>query len=85
MKDILSRYPRDFGDGLRLRPMEAKDEQALTDFLCVRMGHLAAEKPNRERRHRRDANCTQNAASRRLVMIRSPAAARDATQVPEAG
>ena len=60
-------------------------KQALTDFLRVRMGHLAAEKTNRERRHRRDANCTQNTASRRLVMIRSPAAARDATQVPEAG
>jgi len=28
MKDILSRYPRDFGDGLRLRPMEASDEEA---------------------------------------------------------
>jgi len=32
MKDILSRYPRDFGDGLRLRPMEASDEEALTEF-----------------------------------------------------
>ena len=32
MKDIVSRYPRDFGDGLRLRPMEAADEKALTAF-----------------------------------------------------
>ncbi len=32
MKNILSRYPRDFGDGLRLRPMEASDEEALTAF-----------------------------------------------------
>jgi L-amino acid N-acyltransferase YncA len=32
MKDILSRYPREFGDGLRLRPMEASDEEALTAF-----------------------------------------------------
>ena len=29
MKDVLSRYPRDFSDGLTLRPMEPADEQAL--------------------------------------------------------
>jgi RimJ/RimL family protein N-acetyltransferase len=32
MKDILSRYPLDFGDGLSLRPMQAPDEKALTAF-----------------------------------------------------
>ena len=32
MKDVLSRYPRDFSDGLTLRPMEPADEQALTAF-----------------------------------------------------
>jgi RimJ/RimL family protein N-acetyltransferase len=32
MKDILSRYPLDLGDGLLLRPMEAADEEALTGF-----------------------------------------------------
>jgi RimJ/RimL family protein N-acetyltransferase len=32
MKDILSRYPRDLGDGLLLRPMESRDETPLTEF-----------------------------------------------------
>jgi len=32
MKNFLSRYPLDFGDGLRLRPMEGSDESALTAF-----------------------------------------------------
>jgi GNAT superfamily N-acetyltransferase len=32
MKKILSRYPRDIGSGLAIRPMDTSDEQALTQF-----------------------------------------------------
>jgi RimJ/RimL family protein N-acetyltransferase len=32
MKDILFRYPRDLGEGLLLRPMQASDGEALSEF-----------------------------------------------------
>jgi hypothetical protein len=65
VRDAAGVHDRDLG-GVRPVLDVPVREQALADFLCVRVGDLAAEETDRERRHGRDANWLLSAAQRPL-------------------